>query len=303
MSESVHLAKHNSSHFLVAVKMVHSNLVNVINGELEILKNLRHDNVTKVYGLWGPDSQGRMWLLQDYCQFGTVTEFFDQFDTSPEEKHIAWILLCTLRGLSYLHSKNILHRDIKPSNILIDKGGLAKIADFGISQQLLFGNSSMTTKRIEGTPLYLAPETVKDGLITSASDIWALGITSIELATGKNPYSEYSGFSALNAIKNRNTPRLEGDLFSNEFKDFVAQALKFNPEDRPTAMELLQHPFLLSSDPYPMNLDLSVNSQTNSVKEESTSVYKRISNADLDTKFPISFREKKEKTVTKCTIM
>eukprot|EP00475_Leptophrys_vorax_P033281 TRINITY_DN5208_c0_g1_i1.p1 TRINITY_DN5208_c0_g1~~TRINITY_DN5208_c0_g1_i1.p1 ORF type:complete len:763 (-),score=166.95 TRINITY_DN5208_c0_g1_i1:15-2243(-) len=211
--------------------------------EIGILKQCRHPNIVNFYGIWGPDRQDRLWIMMDFCAFGAVTDLLRIADMPISEDQIKWLLSCTLRGLAYLHSKAIIHRDIKPNNILVDNGGVGKIADFGVSNQLSKYKSRVFSKKLLGTPLFMAPEVLGKGEVSWRADIWALGISAIELADGVNPYSELGAFAAIAFIQSNPAPKLS-EKWSNDFRDFVSCMLQKNPEDRWSAYDLLQHPFL-----------------------------------------------------------
>ena len=212
--------------------------------EAQQLKKLRHPNIVQFYGEWGPDSQGEVWLLMDYCRLGSLGGLMRGLGCCLTEAQVAWVVLCTLKGLVYLHGNGVLHRDIKPGNILVEVGGIAKIGDFGEASQLRRSVSVVKDKRFRGTPLYLAPETVRRGETRKASDIWALGVTAIELATGRNPYEELVGFAGLAAIQSGEVPELPeggGRVWSKGFRDVLGRMLKENVEERESAEELLEH--------------------------------------------------------------
>jgi len=165
------------------------------------------------------------------------------------EKVLGFITADILNALSYLYSIKVIHRDIKPSNILINQLGVIKLCDFGISGYLV--NSVARTYEAGCRP-YMAPERIDPPRDRSGydikSDVWSLGVTILEIATGRYPYNHARGFfEQLKSICTDKPPRLPPGRFSPEFEDFINQCLNKDYQSRPKYDILGTHQFILTN--------------------------------------------------------
>lgn len=122
------------------------------------------------------------------------------------EKLVALYMSQVLQGLLYLHEQGVIHRDIKGANILTVKEGTVKLADFGVATKAVPGAAHESG--VVGTPYWMAPEVIELNGATTASDIWSLGCTVIELLDCKPPYHHLQTMAALFRVVNDDHPPL-----------------------------------------------------------------------------------------------
>ncbi|KAJ0724989.1 putative protein kinase STE-STE20-Pl family [Helianthus annuus] len=212
-----------------------------IRGEIEMLQQCSHPNVVRYLGSY--QGEEYLWIVMEYCGGGSVADLMNVTDEALEEPQIAYICKEALKGLSYLHSIFKVHRDIKGGNILLTEQGEVKLGDFGVAAQLTRTMSKRNT--FIGTPHWMAPEVIQESRYDGKVDVWALGVSAIEMAEGLPPRSNVHPMRVLFMISIEPAPMLEDkEKWSLVFHDFIAKCLTKDPRIRPTASELLKHKFI-----------------------------------------------------------
>ncbi|KAJ6434408.1 hypothetical protein OIU84_018006 [Salix udensis] len=210
--------------------------------EVKLLQNLSHPNIVRYLGTVREEET--LNILLEFVPGGSISSLLGKFGSFPEPVIRAYTKQLLL-GLEYLHNNGIMHRDIKGANILVDNKGCIKLADFGASKQVVELATVSGAKSMKGTPYWMAPEVILQTGHGFSADIWSVGCTVIEMATGKPPWSQqYQEVAALFYIgSTKSHPEIPGHL-TPEAKDFLLKCLHKEPNMRPEATQLLQHPFV-----------------------------------------------------------
>ncbi|PKA57127.1 Mitogen-activated protein kinase kinase kinase YODA [Apostasia shenzhenica] len=222
----VYLGFNGESGQMCAIKEV--SIISDDSNSKESLKQLNQVNDTLSVFLEYVSGGSIHKLLQEYGPFG--------------EPVIRSYSAQLLSGLAYLHGRNTVHRDIKGANVLVDPNGEVKLADFGMAKHM---SSYTSIRSFKGSPYWMAPEVIMNGNGYNLSvDIWSLGCTILEMATSKPPWSQFEGVAAIFKIGNsKDIPDIP-DSLSSEAKCFVKSCLQRDPLSRPTAAQLMNHPFV-----------------------------------------------------------
>ncbi|GAA5917295.1 hypothetical protein JCM6882_004154 [Rhodosporidiobolus microsporus] len=255
---SVFLGMNPFSGSLMAVKQVElptgnshneerkKGMLDALEREIELLKVLQHENIVQ-YLDSSTDSQ-HLNIFLEYVPGGSVAALLQNYGAF-EEALVSKFVRQILTGLDYLHERDIIHRDIKGANILVDNKGNIKISDFGISKKVednLLSGAKVHRPSLQGSVYWMAPEVVKQTAYTSKADIWSLGCLVVEMLTGAHPWANLTQMQAIFRIGSSIRPTVPDDI-SSDADDFLEQTFEIEHTDRPSARELLQHPF--SRDP------------------------------------------------------
>ena len=197
-------------------------------------RGLRHPNLAVVLDAGERDGSG--WIIMELVQGRALSDIIAEKGTLPPAQ-ILPILAQVARALQVVHDSGVIHRDVKPSNILINREGLAKLTDFGISTGV--NQRPLTaTGMVMGTAQYLAPEQAMGNMATAAGDLYALGIIAYEALVGHRPFTGTTQVDIAFAHVNEPVPPLPASIPA-EVSDVVMDLLAKRPADRPrTAREV-----------------------------------------------------------------
>ncbi|CAA0834761.1 Mitogen-activated protein kinase kinase kinase 3 [Striga hermonthica] len=216
--------------------------IDELEKEVNLLKNLSHPNIVRYLGT--AREEDSLNILLEFVPGGSISSLLGKFGSFPESV-IRMYTKQLLIGLEYLHANKIMHRDIKGANILVDNKACIKLADFGASKRVEALVTVTGAKSMKGTPYWMAPEVIVQSGHSYSADIWSVGCTVIEMATGKAPWSQqYQEVAALFYIGTTKSHPPIPEHLSSEAKDFLLKCLQKEPDLRSTASELLKHPFV-----------------------------------------------------------
>jgi serine/threonine protein kinase len=225
---------------IVAVKIValQSDWLPLLK-EVNMIISLNHPSIVNYYCWFF--NEGCLWLVMEFCDGGSLSDVMSTLKRPLDETELSAVLQGVLRSLDYVHSLNRVHRDIKSGNLLVTSEGVVKLCDFGVSAQL-DDALSRTGTRI-GSPYWMAPEVITSQGHNTKADIWSFGITALELFNGVPPLWDIQPMTALLAVP-KNPPPAAPDSASDRFKTFIQKTLVKDPEQRPSASELLEDEFI-----------------------------------------------------------
>ena len=243
---TVHLAERVDGHFdhQVAFKLLKrgmdsDEILQRFLQERQILARFNHPNIASLRD-GGLSDDGVPYFVLEYVAGRPVTHYCDDNDLDVAARLRLFLQIC--RGVEYAHRNLVVHRDLKPSNILVTDDGTVKLLDFGVAKLLAENDGAALTRTTSRmlTPQYAAPEQIRGEPVTTATDVYALGVVLYELLTGRRPHGDPAGFGATEhtilevdpvrpsvATRGRFARRLRGDV-----DNIVLAALEKNPDDR-----------------------------------------------------------------------
>lgn len=231
--------------------------------EVEILKKLVHPNIMQIFEFY--EDKKNFYIITEWCDGG---ELFDMIvdKGSFNEDEAAWILKQLISAMNYIHTSNIVHRDLKPENILLDtkKDNIIKIIDWGTAR---FFEKNKKMNKVSGTPYYIAPEVLFEKY-DEKCDVWSCGVILYILLCGYPPFNGDTDNEILNKIKSGKFvfPNEEWGVVSDDAKDLIKKMLTFNPSDRYSASDCLNHIWLKDHNRKKVDINFSIKCLNNMKK-------------------------------------
>jgi eukaryotic-like serine/threonine-protein kinase len=229
----VYRGVHSGLNMPVAIKMLKHDLAmdeyfsEKFQNEANVIARLNHDNIVRIYDI--EYLYKTVFIIMEYLEGVSLEDVLDRMPRMQFNSVID-VLIQVCRGLHYAHSQGIVHQDIKPANIFLQSGYRARIVDFGLACPT--GSEDETD--LPGTPHYMSPEQIEGEPIDQRSDIYAIGITAYEMATGLRPFCGRTVSEILRAHKEEPVPdpRSLNPKLPPEFCNIIKKATEKNPKDR-----------------------------------------------------------------------
>ncbi|KAF9140714.1 hypothetical protein BGX30_006099 [Mortierella sp. GBA39] len=219
--------------------------LDLIRGEIAILKKLNHINIVKLYEVLDVAAEDSMYMVFELCELGALTEVTvgDKLGKIFTDSECRNVFQQMVLGIEYLHEHDIVHRDIKPDNLLRSADGTLKIVDFGVSEMFTKKGDDMI-KKSAGSPAFMAPELCRShGEVSGKpTDLWSMGITLFCIRYGRLPFKSGTSLE-LQKMINENEPDL-GDEQDPRFRTTITKLLEKDPSKRITLDELRNDPWL-----------------------------------------------------------
>ncbi len=210
----------------VAVKVSNKG-INKLRSESKLVGKLEHENIVSIYD--SGTGQDFSYIIMEYIEGDTLNIFCDRQNLLPFTK-VSRIMIDICKGIHFAHDNGIIHRDIKPTNIMLNKLGIPKITDLGLSLMI----NGTQPAGFWGTPSYMSPEQLKGLAATKASDIFSLGCVLYELLEGKKAFEGENPYTTMYKVINEKPQQLsiQSPPVLSLFQPIIKKAIAKNAEDR-----------------------------------------------------------------------
>jgi hypothetical protein len=241
----------------VAIKTIPRGLLTELGSrrlrlERQILAELDHPNIVRLLD-GGTTGEGLPYVVMEYVEGQPITDYADSHALNTEGRLRLFRQVCA--GVQFAHSNLVVHRDLKPANVLVGEDGTPKLLDFGIARLLdRLGEQSLTSSAM--TPEYASPEQVRGAPITTASDVYSLGVLLFRLLTGSLPYRNADSHLELaDAICGQEPefPRDSTCPIDRDVQDIVRKALRKEPQRRYQSADDLSEDIRRHLEGFPVN--------------------------------------------------
>ncbi|EGG23103.1 protein serine/threonine kinase [Cavenderia fasciculata] len=243
---SVYSARSNASKERIAIKKLphkKSKERKMNTREIRVLDYCRHPNIISYHESFLVSSSDELWVSMEFMEGGTLSEASSQYPF--QESNIAYVAREILVALHYLHSNGFVHRDLKSQNVMMTPSGDIKLIDFGLCASLKSGPKI----RMCGSPLWMPPEQIQQTYHSFTADIWSMGVCLLELANRAHKHrKDPLRTMFMVATEGFKQPFEDPNRWSDLFHDFINLCLQFDPTKRPSALQLLAHPFISQAD-------------------------------------------------------
>lgn len=245
---SIYKGYHQYSKEIVAIKEISLETLNKyeksLRRETEIMKQLNHPNLVRLIESIVDDKTENVYLVMEFFARGDFYKFLKK--RPLKEKYAVKYLKQISEGMKYLLSHKIIHRDLKPQNILISEAGILKITDFGFAR---YFDSDILIQTICGSPMYMAPEIMKNKKYDYKSDLWSIGIIFFEMLTGRTPFQAKNIYELIRKIENDKIKIPSKFNLSETCTELLTSLLQKNPDKRISWEDFFNHPLIYEADP------------------------------------------------------
>ena len=234
---------------IVAIKEISLDTLNKyeksIKRETDIMRQLNHPYIIKLYDTIIDENTENVYLVMEYFEKGDLAKYLNK--RPLKEKYALKYLKQISEAIKYLLERNIIHRDLKPNNILMTKAGNIRISDFGFAR---YFENEYLLQTICGSPLYMAPEIIKNKKYDYKSDLWSIGVIFYEMLIGFTPFKAKNIYELIRKIENDAVVIPKKFKLSNECEKLLLSLLQKNPKNRINYDDFFNCEILINSDPF-----------------------------------------------------